>query len=59
MFGRLIWLIIFVIVISLALMFDWFGARDMLQQVLGFTESTADALSETGDRLQGLYETKK
>lgn len=52
LFGKisiLIWLIIF---IAAAIMFDWFGSREIAVNVLDSSQTAVEKLSETGDHVQ-------
>lgn len=52
LFGRisiLIWLIVF---IAAAIMFDWFGSREIAINLLDFSQVAVEKLSETGDHVQ-------
>jgi hypothetical protein len=59
MFGRLFMLLVILLVLALAVMFDWFGARDLFETGLETTQQTVENLSETGDRLQQSFESKQ
>lgn len=58
MFGRLFMLLILIIVLAFAVMFDWYGARSYFEQGLEKTEQTVESLSEAGDRLQDTFKQK-
>lgn len=52
LFGKisiLIWLIIF---IAAAIMFDWFGSREIATNLLDSSQTAVEKLSETGDHVQ-------
>ena len=52
LFGKisiLIWLIIF---IAAAIMFDWFGSREIASNLLDSSQTAVEKLSETGDHVQ-------
>ncbi len=52
LFGKisiLIWIIIF---IAAAIMFDWFGSRDIAYGLLDSTQTAVEKLEETGDHVQ-------
>ena len=52
LFGKisiLIWLIIF---IAAAIMFDWFGSREVASNLLDSSQTAVEKLSETGDHVQ-------
>lgn len=59
-----LWLVLLVIVFAvLAVMFDWFGSRDVAQSGVEATRGAVDKIQETGDAIsqtiQQLNETKK
>jgi len=52
LFGKIslfIWLVIFV---AAAIMFDWFGSRDIASGFLDSTQVAVEKLEETGDHVQ-------
>lgn len=52
LFGKisiLIWIIIF---IAAAIMFDWFGSREIAVNLLDSSQTAVEKLSETGDHVQ-------
>lgn len=52
LFGKisiLIWIIIFV---AAAIMFDWFGSREIAVNLLDSSQTAVEKLSETGDHVQ-------
>lgn len=52
LFGKislLIWLLIF---IAAAIMFDWFGSREIASGFLESTQTAVETLEETGDHVQ-------
>ncbi|WP_029406530.1 hypothetical protein [Thiomicrorhabdus sp. Milos-T2] len=52
LFGKisiLIWTIVF---IAAAIMFDWFGSRDIAENLLDSSQTAVEKLSETGDYMQ-------
>lgn len=56
MFGRLFTLLIILAVLSLAVMFNWFDARDWVSGGLDWIQAIFESLSQTGDRLQSSFE---
>ncbi|MBE0493817.1 MAG: hypothetical protein IBX48_05695 [Thiomicrospira sp.] len=58
MFGRLFTLLIILAVLSLAVMFNWFDAREWVSAGLDWTQTMFESLSKTGDRLQNSIESK-
>lgn len=57
--GKLSILIFIVIFGALAIMFDWFGARELSQQGLDVTQDTMEKLEETGDAVSVAIEKAK
>ncbi|WP_040726986.1 hypothetical protein [Thiomicrorhabdus sp. Kp2] len=56
LFGKisiLIWIIIF---IAAAIMFDWFGSREIAVNLLDSSQTAVEKLSETGDHVQDAIE---
>lgn len=49
--NKIILLIIVVVFAGLAIMFDWFGSRDLAQTGMDAAQSTVQKLEETGDRV--------
>jgi len=52
LFGKisiLLWLITFV---AAAIMFDWFGSREIAENLLDSSQTAVEKLSETGDHVQ-------
>lgn len=45
-FSLIVWFLVFVV---LAIMFDWFGARDMSKTTLKYAEAGIEFLEATGD----------
>ncbi|WP_029933586.1 hypothetical protein [Thiomicrospira pelophila] len=56
MFGRLFTLLIILAVLSLAVMFNWFDAREWVSAGLEWIQTMFESLSKTGDRLQSSFE---
>lgn len=56
MFGRLFMLLIILAVLALAVMFNWFDAREWVSSGLEWTQAILESLSKTGDRLQNTIE---
>lgn len=59
LFGKislLIWLILF---IAAAIMFDWFGSREVASNVLDSTQVAVEKLEETGDHVQDAIDVVK
>lgn len=56
MFGRLFTLLVILAVLSLAVMFNWFDAREWVSAGLDYIQTLFEALSKAGDRLQNTFE---
>jgi len=59
LFGKIsiiIWIIVF---IAAAIMFDWFGSREIAENVLDSSQTAVEKLSETGDHVQDAIEVVK
>jgi len=59
LFGKislLIWIIIF---IAAAIMFDWFGSREIATNLLDSTQTAVEKLEETGDHVQDAIDVVK
>lgn len=52
----IIWLIL---LLAAAIMFDWFGSRELVASFLDFSEVAVEKLEITGDHVQGIIETVK
>jgi hypothetical protein len=48
-FSILIWIILF---IAAAIMFDWFGSREIAENLVDSSGTAVEKLSDTGDRVQ-------
>lgn len=59
MIGRLMFMGLLVVFVALAVMFDWFGARDWVTQTLSFTEHTVEELSDKGDAIKEFIDLQK
>ncbi|WP_178861835.1 hypothetical protein [Thiomicrorhabdus cannonii] len=57
MFGKLIMLFLLVGLIALAVMFDWFGSRDLALQGLDGGKVVVEKLAEVGDSVSHVLET--
>ncbi|MBD3754848.1 MAG: hypothetical protein IE937_04310 [Gammaproteobacteria bacterium] len=57
MLGKLIMLLLLVALIALAVMFDWFGSRELALQGLDGGKVAVEKLSEVGDSISNLLET--
>lgn len=54
--GKIFTLVFILIFIGLAIMFDWFGARDLSQKSLDATQNTVQKLNDAGDRISEAVE---
>lgn len=52
-FSLIVWVIIF---IALAIMFDWFGSRDIAKSTLKHGESAVEYLEKVGDETVGFFD---
>ncbi len=52
----IIWLVIF---LAAAIMFDWFGSRELASSFLESSQVAVEKLETTGDHVQGIIETVK
>ncbi len=52
----LIWL---VLLLAAAIMFDWYGSRELVASFLDFSKVAVEKLETTGDHVQGIIETVK
>lgn len=57
MLGKLIMLLLLVALIALAVMFDWFGSRELALQGLDGGKVAVEKLSEVGDSISNVLET--
>jgi len=56
LFGKisiLLWLITFM---AAAIMFDWFGSREIAENLLDSSQTAVEKLSETGDHVQDAFD---
>ncbi len=59
LFGKIsliIWLVIF---IAVAIMFDWFGSREIATNLLDSTQTAVEKLEETGNHVQDAIDVVK
>ncbi len=52
----MIWLIV---LLAAAIMFDWFGSRELASSFLDTTQVAVEKLEATGDHVQGIIEVVK
>lgn len=56
LFGKIsiiIWIMVF---LAFAIMFDWFGSRDIATSLLDSTQAAVEKLQETGDQMQDVID---
>ena len=51
MFGKISFIIILIVFIALAIMFDWFGSRDLAEKGMDNASSAVEKLEHTGDKV--------
>jgi hypothetical protein len=56
MIGKLMLLGLIAVFAALAIMFDWFGARDWTDKIMSSTEQQVETLSEKGDQIKELID---
>ena len=52
LFSKISLFIWIIILLAAAIMFDWFGSREIATSVLDSTQSAVEKLEETGDHVQ-------
>jgi hypothetical protein len=57
MFGKISFLILVIGLVALAIMFDWFGSRDLAQKAVEGAQHSVEKLQETGDKVNKVIET--
>lgn len=56
MLGRIFMVVVLLGVVSLAIMFDWFGAQSFFKSGVEMADSSIDSLASTGDKLKSLLD---
>ncbi len=56
LFGKISIFLWIIILIAAAIMFDWFGSREIASNVLDSTQTAVERLEETGDQVQDAIE---
>ncbi len=56
MFGKITFILIVVIFIVLAIMFDWFGSRELAKQGVDKAQVAVEHLESTGDKVSDVIE---
>lgn len=59
LFGKISLIIWFFIFIAFAIMFDWFGSREIATSFLDSTQTAVEKLEETGDHMQDAIDVVK
>ncbi|WP_028487445.1 hypothetical protein [Thiomicrorhabdus chilensis] len=57
MFGKISFIILLVIFIVLAIMFDWFGSRDLFQKGVDGAQVAVEKIESAGDKVNQAIET--
>lgn len=57
MFGKISFIILLVIFIVLAIMFDWFGSRDLFQKGVDGAQVAVEKIELAGDKVSEAIET--
>ena len=57
MFGKISFVILFIGFIALAIMFDWFGSREMAEKGMDKASVAVEQLEQTGDKVSKVIET--
>lgn len=57
MFGKLSFIILLIGLISLAIMFDWFGSRDLAEKGMDKAQVAVEKLEDTGDKVTKVLDT--
>lgn len=52
LFGKISILIWMIVIVAAAIMFDWFGSREIAENFLDSSQTAVEKLSETGDYMQ-------
>ena len=55
-FGKISLILWLLTMLAFAIMFDWFGSREIAMSSLEYTQSTIEKLSETGDQMQDVID---
>jgi hypothetical protein len=56
LFGKISIILWLLTLLALAIMFDWFGSREVAVSALEYTQSAVDKLMETGDQMQDVVD---
>jgi hypothetical protein len=59
LFGKISLIVWIVIIVSMAIMFDWYGSRELAKTGLEKTQEAVEKLSATGDHVQGALDVIK
>lgn len=56
LFGKISIILWLFTLLAFAIMFDWFGSREIAVSALEYTQSAVDKLMETGDQMQDVID---
>ncbi|WP_373019940.1 hypothetical protein [Thiomicrorhabdus sp.] len=56
MFGKISFIILVIVFIVLAIMFDWFGSRDLAKKGVDKAQVAVEHLESTGDKVSDVIE---
>ncbi len=56
LFGKISLILWFFTLLAFAIMFDWFGSREIAVSALDYTQGAVEKLSETGDQMQDVID---
>jgi hypothetical protein len=56
LFGKISIILWLLTLLAFAIMFDWFGSRDIAVSAIEYTQSAVDKLMETGDQMQDVVD---
>ncbi len=56
LFGKISIILWLFTLLAFAIMFDWFGSREIAVSALDYTQSAVDKLAETGDQMQDVID---
>ncbi len=56
LFGKISIILWLLMLLAFAIMFDWFGSREIAVSALEYTQTAVDKLMETGDQMQDVID---
>ena len=56
LFGKISLILWFITLLAFAIMFDWFGSREIALSALDYSQNAVEKLSETGDQMQDVID---